>query len=164
MRIRAVALRWYRADAAAYAASVLENALQRLSYDARESAFVRCDDILAEFSTWPFGQMTSSTAGPVTVGGGSTRKRDSGGAGRESVQELVREVRKEMAASTSGGAGSGGGKEETEELCFEVIATVLEIFGRMDSLVRRLFLCRLRLIWDKRPQHLRTETWTDGQL
>lgn len=118
----------------AYASSVLENALQRLSYDSREAAFARCDDILAEFCTWPFGQGTLNTAGPVAIGGG-TRKREggSGGAGRESVEELVREVRKEMASP--GGAGSGGGAEEQEELCFEVVATVLEIFGRMDSLV-----------------------------
>jgi len=122
----------------AYASSVLENALQRLSYDSREVAFARCDDILAEFSTWPFGQGTSNSAGPVAIGGG-TRKREggSGGAGRESVQELVREVRKEMASSSTAGAGSGGGTEDQEELCFEVVATVLEIFGRMDSLVSR---------------------------
>lgn len=121
----------------AYASSVLENALQRLSYDSREAAFARCDDILAEFCTWPFGQGTSATAGPVAIGGGSVRKREGGsnGVGRESVQELVREVRKEMAVSSSGGAGAGGGSSDQEELCFEVVATVLEIFGRMDSLV-----------------------------
>lgn len=114
---------------------MLENALQRLSYDAREAAFVRCDEILAEFSTWPFGIGTSTEAGPVQVGSGSTRRREGGsGIGRESVQELVREVRKEIAES-SGGAGSGGAAEDQEELCFEVVATVLEIFGRMDSLV-----------------------------
>jgi hypothetical protein len=72
------------------------------------------------------------------------------------VQELVREVRKEMATG-NGGAGSGGGAEEQEELCFEVIATVLEIFGRMDSLVSPkseilslvaslTFLCSCKLI------------------
>lgn len=98
---------------------------------------MRCDDILAEFSTWPFGLGTSNQAGPVTIGGGATRKREggSGGIGRDSVQELVREVRKEMAAGSTVGAGAGGGSEDQEELCFEVIATVLEIFGRMDSLV-----------------------------
>ncbi|ORX35920.1 Golgi phospho protein 3-domain-containing protein [Kockovaella imperatae] len=123
---------------AAYASSVLENALQRLNYDSREAAFARCDDILAEFSTWPFGQTTSSSAGPVSIGGGPTRKRDSGGAGRESVQELVREVRKEMVKSGAQGketAGAGGGTGEDEDLCLEVVATVLEIFGRMDSLL-----------------------------
>ena len=115
---------------------MLENALQRLSYDSREAAFARCDDILAEFCTWPFGQSTSNVAGPVAIGGGSRRREGgSNGVGRESVQELVREVRKEMIAGSSGGAGSGGGQEEQEELCLEVVATVLEIYGRMDSLV-----------------------------
>ena len=78
----------------------------------------------------------------MTIGGGTSRRREggSGGVGRESVQELVREVRKEMhtpGAQTGPGAG-GGGTEDQEELCFEVVATVLEIFGRMDSLVSRL--------------------------
>jgi Golgi phosphoprotein 3 len=77
----------------------------------------------------------------VTVGGGATKKRESNGVGRESVQELVREVRKEMAADSAGGAGAGGGQEEQEELCFEVIATVLEIFCRMDSLVSAQKIC-----------------------
>lgn len=54
------------------------------------------------------------------------------------MQELVREVRKEMNPTTSG-AGAGGGQEDQEELCFEVIATVLEIFGRMDSLVGSVY-------------------------
>ncbi|WOO84738.1 Vacuolar protein sorting-associated protein 74 [Vanrija pseudolonga] len=120
---------------AAYASSVLENALQRLSYDSREAAFVRCDEILAEFSTWPFGIGTADQAGPVTVGGGSRRRDGGSGVGRESVQELVREVRKEMSSSSNGTAGAGGGAEDQEELCFEVVATVLEIFGRMDSLL-----------------------------
>lgn len=124
--------------ASAYASSVLENALQRLSYDAREAAFGRCDDILAEFCTWPFGLGTSDQAGPVTIGGGGGRRREggSGGVGRESVQELVREVRKEMAVGQVAGPGAGGGgQDDQEDLCFEVVATVLEIFGRMDSLV-----------------------------
>lgn len=131
------------ANSVAYASSVLENALQRLSYDSREAAFGRCDDILAEFCTWPFGLGTSDQAGPVTIGGGgASRRREggSGGVGRESVQELVREVRKEMHSSAGqtsqpGAGGGGGGTEDQEELCFEVVATVLEIFGRMDSLV-----------------------------
>ncbi|EJT99461.1 Golgi phospho protein 3, partial [Dacryopinax primogenitus] len=97
---------------ASYAASVLENALQRLSFDAREAAFARCDDILAEFSTWPFGSARTESTG---------RKREGQGAGSESLAGLVREVKKEMA--------------EPEDLHFEVVATVLEVFGRMDSLL-----------------------------
>lgn len=126
--MRAVAL-----VCAAYAANVLENALQRLNYDAREAAFARCDDILAEFCSWPFGMGTSDSAGPIQVGGGSSRKREggSGGIGRESVQELVREVRREMAGST----GPGAATEGDEDLCFEVIATVLNVMASMDSLL-----------------------------
>lgn len=80
----------------------------------------------------------------MAIGGGPTRKREGGsGAGRDSVQELVREVRKEMAgsvsASTANAPGAGGNQEGEEDLCFEVVATVLEIFGRMDSLVS--FIC-----------------------
>ncbi|WVQ75846.1 hypothetical protein IAR50_005479 [Cryptococcus sp. DSM 104548] len=148
-----VKYRYMRAVAlvcAAYASSVLENALQRLSYDAREAAFGRCDDILAEFCTWPFGQTTSQSSGPVAIGSGSGRRREggSGGVGRESVQELVREVRKEMAAASGAAqgvstAGAGGGQEDQEELCFEVVATVFEIFGRMDSLASFTGSCRV---------------------
>ncbi|KZT50585.1 GPP34-domain-containing protein [Calocera cornea HHB12733] len=98
---------------ASYAASVLENALQRLSFDAREAAFARCDDILAEFSTWPFGS--------VRADGSSGRKREGQGGGSENIAGLVREVKKEMG--------------DPEDLHFEVVATVLEVFGRMDSLL-----------------------------
>jgi Golgi phosphoprotein 3 len=38
---------------AAFAANVLKNALVHLSYDAREAAFQKCDELLAEFSQWP---------------------------------------------------------------------------------------------------------------
>jgi Golgi phosphoprotein 3 len=40
-----------------------------------------------------------------------------------------------MSTGATAGPGAGGGQEDQEELCFEVVATVLEIFGRMDSLV-----------------------------
>jgi len=98
---------------AAYAASVLENALQRLSFDAREAAFARCDDILAEFSTWPFGS--------VRTDGSTGRKREGQGGGSENIAGLVQQVKKEMS--------------DPEDLHFEVVATVLEVFGRMDSLL-----------------------------
>lgn len=39
--------------------------------------------------------------------------------------------------ATNGGATGTGGADEQEDLCFEVVATVLEIFGRMDSLVSK---------------------------
>ncbi|KAG8689146.1 hypothetical protein FRC08_011076 [Ceratobasidium sp. 394] len=100
----------------AYAASVLENGLARLGYDAREAALTRCDDILAEFSVWPFG---------AREGGAETqqRRRQSSGDGSATIAELLRLVRAE-----AGGDGA-------EDASVEIIAAVLEVFGRMDNLL-----------------------------
>lgn len=45
---------------AAYAANVLENALSSLGHEARERAFTQTDELLAEYSQWPFGKKTGS--------------------------------------------------------------------------------------------------------
>ncbi|KAI1840441.1 hypothetical protein JX265_013942 [Neoarthrinium moseri] len=45
---------------AAYAANVLENALSTLGHEARERAFTQTDEILAEYSQWPFGKKVGS--------------------------------------------------------------------------------------------------------
>ncbi|OBZ78474.1 Vacuolar protein sorting-associated protein 74 [Grifola frondosa] len=110
---------------AAYAASVLDNAFGRLTYEDREAAFQRCDDILAEFSCWPFG----SSGGSVKNGAAATRRREAakigagsaGVSGREAVLGLVQEVKKEMSGE--------------EDLCFELIAGVLEVLSKLDSLL-----------------------------
>ena len=133
---------------AAYAANVLENALVRLEYDAREAAFARCDDVLAEFCTWPFGAMgvtggmtplaSSSSGVPVGgIAGGGGRKRQGGGGAnqKEIMTEMVREVKKEMMGGAAPEGPGGGEGAQQEDLCFEVIATVLEVFSRMDSLL-----------------------------
>ncbi|KAH6615701.1 vacuolar protein sorting-associated protein 74 [Chaetomium sp. MPI-SDFR-AT-0129] len=41
---------------AAYAANVLENALSTLGHEAREKAFNQTDELLADYSQWPFGR------------------------------------------------------------------------------------------------------------
>ncbi|KAI1080927.1 Golgi phosphoprotein 3 [Whalleya microplaca] len=46
---------------AAYAANVLENALSTLGHEARERAFTQTDELLAEYSQWPFGKKASTT-------------------------------------------------------------------------------------------------------
>ena len=48
---------------AAYAANVLENALTTLTHDARERAFVQVDEMLAEYSQWPFGRRAGGGGG-----------------------------------------------------------------------------------------------------
>lgn len=41
---------------ASYAANVLENALTTMGHEARERAFAQVDELLAEYSQWPFGR------------------------------------------------------------------------------------------------------------
>ncbi|KAF7318529.1 Vacuolar protein sorting-associated protein 74 [Mycena chlorophos] len=125
---------------AAYTASVLDNAFERLGYEEREAAFGRCDDILAEFGVWPWGGL----------GGGPTESKrktriatgSSGDAGRESVRGLVAAARLEASSSgggddgTSGeGAAAGGGAAADEDSGFELIAAVLEVLSKLDSLL-----------------------------
>ncbi|KID96668.1 vacuolar protein sorting-associated protein 74, partial [Metarhizium majus ARSEF 297] len=45
---------------AAYAANVLENALSTLGHEARERAFAQTDELLADYSQWPFGKKATS--------------------------------------------------------------------------------------------------------
>ncbi|KAF8887663.1 Golgi phosphoprotein 3-domain-containing protein, partial [Gymnopilus junonius] len=114
---------------AAYTASVLDNAFGRLGYEEREAAFQRCDEILAEFVVWPYGS-SGSGAGPLTPATAAGRRRQatrlaSGGSlevsGRDVVLGLVQEVRKEAI----------GGEEDVG---FELIAGVLEVLSKLDSL------------------------------
>jgi Golgi phosphoprotein 3 len=48
---------------AAYAANVLENALATLGHEARERAFAQVDELLAEYSQWPFGKKAGANGG-----------------------------------------------------------------------------------------------------
>ena len=48
---------------AAYAANVLENALSTLGHESRERAFAQVDELLAEYSQWPFGKRTGGSQG-----------------------------------------------------------------------------------------------------
>ncbi|KAH9887395.1 GPP34-domain-containing protein [Cubamyces lactineus] len=107
---------------AAYAASVLDNAFGRLTYEEREAAFQRCDEILAEFSGWPFG----SSSGAGRGGGGRRREGARIGMGmgvssREVVLGLVQAVKKEM--------------QGEEDVCFELVAAVLDVLSKLDSLL-----------------------------
>jgi golgi phosphoprotein 3 len=140
---------------AAYAGSVLDNAFGRLGYEDREAAFGRCDDILTEFSAWPFGSGAEYGVAPVSrpaagVGGVAQQQRRAaasriaGGGeclyccardsfadwylvgsvdnfGRESVLGLVNATKKEARGE--------------EDLSFELLSGVLEVLGKLDSLL-----------------------------
>jgi len=106
----------------AYAASVLDNAFVRLGYEERETAFARCDDILAEFATWPFGSGSPGSTGSKRREGPRIAMGSSGSNGREAVLGLLVEVRKELV----------GGDEDAG--C-ELVAGVLEVLSKLDSLL-----------------------------
>jgi len=84
---------------AAYAANVLENALNNLGHESRERAFGRVDELLGEFSQWPFA---IHSGGPV---------------GANLAAEVAEEVQKD------------------KELHLEVVAAVLQVFTRLDSIL-----------------------------
>ncbi|KAK7204316.1 Golgi phosphoprotein 3-domain-containing protein [Myxozyma melibiosi] len=52
---------------AAYAANVLENALSSLGHDARDRAFGRVDELLGDYSQWPFAAKPGAPTGGVGV-------------------------------------------------------------------------------------------------
>jgi len=116
------ALRTVCLACAAYAASVLDNAFAKLGYEEREMAFARCDDILAEFSAWPFGTNSPGSSGSKRREGPRIAMGSSGNNGREAVVGLLVEVRKELI----------GGDEDTG--C-ELVAGVLEVLSKLDSLL-----------------------------
>ncbi|KZZ96941.1 vacuolar protein sorting-associated protein [Ascosphaera apis ARSEF 7405] len=88
---------------AAYAANVLENALVSMSHEARERAFTQVDDLLTEYSQWPFQKRPTSSQGiGLNIAG--------------------------MVAEEIEGA-------KDRELQMEVVAAVLSVFTRLDSLL-----------------------------
>lgn len=105
----------------AYTASVLDNAFGRLGYEEREAAFGRCEDLLAVFSAWPIGgditPTTSRRRQNSRIAAGSSTDT-----GRESILGLVQEVKKEMQSAE-------------EDVGFELIAAVLEVLSKLDSLL-----------------------------
>lgn len=117
------ALRTVCLASSAYAASVLDNAFSKLGYEERETAFARCDDILAEFAVWPFGATDSpGNTGSKKREGPRIAMGSSGSNGREAVHGLLMEVRKELV----------GGDEDAG--C-ELVAGVLEVLSKLDSLL-----------------------------
>jgi Golgi phosphoprotein 3 len=91
-----VAFRYLRTVAlvcAAYAANVLENAIENLGQDARERAFAQVDELLVQYSQWPFARGASGSSGS---GGGAGSGSGGGGAtaiGANLSQVIAEEVK-----------------------------------------------------------------------
>ncbi len=124
-----------------YAANVLENALTHLSYDARENAFQKADEIMNEFSQWPMAPKTPGGgigAGPASVAGPVDRSRtamNGPGIGEGSV------VKEEVLEQTTGVGITELARALRAECTpanepqTEAIAAVLAVLAKMDSLV-----------------------------
>lgn len=87
-----------------YAANVLENVLLSLNYDKRDQAFARADELLNDYSEYPFNARQHQS--PL-------------GLGVNLGQEVTQEIE----------------KDASSELQLELIAAVLSVFARMDSIL-----------------------------
>lgn len=88
--------------AGAYAANVLENVLATLGYDQRDRAFARADELLSQFSVYPFEPATGSLGLGIN---------------------LATEVNEELE------------RNPQFDLQLEVVAGVLSVFSKMDSIL-----------------------------
>ena len=75
---------------AAYAADVLENALSTLGHEARERAFVQVDELLAEYSQWPFAKRAANSS-PVGANLSQVISNEIAEAGNKELQMEVRD-------------------------------------------------------------------------
>ena len=73
---------------AAYAANVLENALATLGHEARERAFAQTDELLAEYSVWPFGKRAGGAQGVGANLGGLVADEVNGAKNKELQLEV----------------------------------------------------------------------------
>ena len=77
---------------AAYAANVLENALSTVGHETRERAFAQVDELLAEYSQWPFGKRAGGSQGI----GANLNQVITEEVNSHKDQELQLEVRRDM--------------------------------------------------------------------
>ena len=71
---------------AAYAANVLENALASLGHEARERAFAQVDELLAEYSQWPFVKKAGGGSAGVGANLGQVIGEEVGGSKDKELQ------------------------------------------------------------------------------
>ncbi|KAI9680783.1 MAG: Vacuolar protein sorting-associated protein 74 [Caeruleum heppii] len=113
---------------AAYAANVLENALATLGHEARERAFAQVDELLAEYSQWPFGKRLGGSGGIGANLGQVVAEEVGTGKDRE-LQLEVSLFRSgyEMKHEDNGSLTGSSVKQ--------VVAACLSVFTRLDSLL-----------------------------
>ncbi len=119
---------------AAYAANVLENALSTLGHEARERAFTQTDELLAEYSQWPFGKKATGN------GIGANLPQVVTDVSRPSLPDVDCTVYFVscivcVRANAATLASQEVNKAKDKELQLEVVAACLSVFTRLDSLL-----------------------------
>ena len=108
---------------AAYAANVLENALVTMSHEARERAFAQVDELLAEYSQWPFARR---------AGGSQAIGANLAGAINEEVNKAKdRELQLEVCSFSFCRILTCKPLTKTSQ----IVAACLSVFTRLDSLL-----------------------------
>ena len=107
---------------AAYAADVLENALTTLGHESRERAFVQVDELLAEYSQWPFAKRPANSAG-VGANLSQAVSDEIGGVSSKQLQMEVSEFKVRQSFEVAYLIG-----------ILQVVAACLNVFTRLDSL------------------------------
>lgn len=106
---------------ASYAANVLENALVTMSHESRERAFAQVDELLVEYSQWPFGKRTGGQQGI----GANIGQVIAGEVEKGKDRELQLEVRYQLIYFRLAGILTVS----------QVVAACLSVFTRLDSLL-----------------------------
>lgn len=106
----------------AYGGNVIENTLTHLPYETREDALERAAKLLADLAQWPMapdtpgGGIPPRGTGAASLSSRSSRKADS------RTADVVHAMQQEFDA-------------QTNEDMFELVAGVLEVFRRMDTVL-----------------------------
>lgn len=116
---------------AAYAANVLENALSTLGHEARERAFAQVDELLAEYSQWPFAKRAGGSQG---IGANlSTVIAEEVNNAKD--KELQLEVCCHSLAVSCWRARASSVTLNTNCRIVQVVSACLSVFTRLDSLL-----------------------------
>ncbi|KDN45732.1 putative VPS74-protein [Tilletiaria anomala UBC 951] len=121
----------------AFAANVLENALTHLTYEARETAFQKADDIMNEFSQWPMAPQTpgGGIGAAPTAASASGARMNGTGIGEGSVLTDTYEEASMGVGVTELARAIRNDYSKADESQYEAIAGLLATLAKMDSLI-----------------------------
>lgn len=118
---------------AAYAANVLENGLSSLGHEARERAFAQVDELLAQYSQWPFGK-GASTSASIGANLGQVITDEVNGAKEKELQLEVRSVWLSVPFRRQR-HDRGGLRAKRCSMSVQVVAACLSVFSRRDTIL-----------------------------